>query len=101
MAQLIENVDQKFAHSGRFEVSFMTILRVKKVVFSTFSKLYQIRLGNFYTLILNLKGLLFGLFLARLINDQKSRDFQSNWSGSLLRFLMLVDPLHTPCSKFQ
>ena len=40
MTPKIEIFDQKFAHFGRFEGSFLTILGVEKVVFWTFSKLF-------------------------------------------------------------
>ena len=40
MTPKIEILGQKFAHFGRFEGSFLTILGVKKVDFWTFSKLF-------------------------------------------------------------
>jgi len=47
MTPKIEILGQKFAHFGRFQGSFSTILGVKKAVFSTFSKLFWNRLGSF------------------------------------------------------
>ena len=41
---------QKYAHFGGFEGSFWTILRVKKVVFWKFSKLFRSCLGTFKAL---------------------------------------------------
>ena len=46
MTPKIEILGQKFAHFGRFEGSFLTILGVKKVDFSTFSKLFWTCLGS-------------------------------------------------------
>ena len=53
---------QNFAHFGRFEGSFLTILGVKKVDFSTFSKLFWTCLGSVWALFLPSKGLLLGVF---------------------------------------
>ena len=41
-----EILGQNFAHFGQFEGSFLTILEVKKVDFSTFSKLFWTCLGS-------------------------------------------------------
>ena len=46
MTSKIEILGQKFAHFGRFEGSFLAILGVKKVDFSTFSKFFWSCLGN-------------------------------------------------------
>ena len=56
MTPKIEILGQKFAHFGRFEGSFLTILGVKKVDFSTFSKLFWSCLGSVWALFLTLKG---------------------------------------------
>ena len=62
MIPKFEIFDQKFVHFGGFEGSFSTILSVKKVVFSTFSKLFWNRLGSFSALLSALKGLLLDVF---------------------------------------
>ena len=41
---------QKYAHSGDFEGTIWTIMRVKKVVFSDFSKLIRSYYGAFKTM---------------------------------------------------
>ena len=58
----IENLRQNFAHFGRFEGSFLTILGVKKVDFLTFSKLFWTCLGSVWSLFSASKGLLLGVF---------------------------------------
>ena len=68
MTPKIEIFGQKFAHFGRFEGSFLTILGVEKVVFWTFSKLFWSCLGSVRALFLALKGLLLGLFSARKVD---------------------------------
>ena len=50
-----EILGQNFAHFGRFEGSFLTILGVKKVVFWTFSKLFWSCLGSVWALFSVLK----------------------------------------------
>ena len=45
MTPKIEIFDQKYAHFGSVEGSFLTILGVKKVILWTFSKLFGIYLG--------------------------------------------------------
>ena len=50
-----EILGPNFAHFGRFEGSFLTILGVKKVDFSTFSKLFWTCLGSVWALFLVLK----------------------------------------------
>ena len=45
-----EILGQNFAHFGRFEGSFLTILGVKKVDFWTFSKLFWSCLGSVWAL---------------------------------------------------
>ena len=50
-----EILGQNFAHFGRFEGSFLTILEVKKVDFWTFSKLFWSCLGSVWALFLVLK----------------------------------------------
>ena len=62
MTPKIEILGQKFAHFGRFEGSFLTILGVKKVDFWTFSKLFWTCLGSVWALFLASKGLLLGVF---------------------------------------
>ena len=62
MTPEIEIFDPKFAHFGRFEGSFLAILGVKKVDFSTFSKLFWTCLGTVWALFFALKGLLLGVF---------------------------------------
>ena len=62
MTSKIEIFGQKFAHFGRFEGSFLTILGVKKLDFSTFSKLFCTFLGSVWALFLASKGLLLGVF---------------------------------------
>ena len=58
MTPKIEIFDQKFAHFGNFEGSFLTILGVKKVVFWTFSKLFWSRLGSVWASFSVLGGVL-------------------------------------------
>ena len=41
MTPIIEILGQKFAHFGEFEGSFLTILRVEKVVFGHFPKFFN------------------------------------------------------------
>ena len=53
-----EILGQNFAHFGRFEGSFLTILGVKKVDFWTFSKLFWSCLGSVWALFLVLKDAL-------------------------------------------
>ena len=60
---------QNFAHFGRFEGSFLTILGVKKVDFWTFSKLFWTCLGSVWALFLYLKGPLLGIFIP--VKDDK------------------------------
>ena len=62
MTPKIENFGQKIAHFDRFEGSFLTILRVKKVKFWTFSKLFESCLGSVWALFLVLKGPLVVVF---------------------------------------
>ena len=62
MTSKIKIFDQKFAHFGRFEGSFLAILGVKKVDFSTFSKLFWTCLGSVWALFLASKGPLLGVF---------------------------------------
>ena len=57
-----EILGQNFAHFGRFEGSFLTILGVKKVDFATFSKLFWTCLGYVWALFLASKGLLLCVF---------------------------------------
>ena len=64
MTSKIEILGLKFAHFGRFEGSFLTILGVKKVVFWTFSKLFWSCLGSVWALFLVLKCPLLGVFSA-------------------------------------
>ena len=64
MTSKIEIFDQKFAHFGGFEGSFLTILEVEKVIFSTFSKLFWSCLGSVRALFSTLKGPLLGVFSA-------------------------------------
>ena len=64
MTPKIEIFDQKFAHFGRFEGSFLTILGVEKAVFWTFSKLFWSYLRSVCALFLVLKALLLGVFSA-------------------------------------
>ena len=51
MTSKIEIFGENFAHFGRFEGSFLTILGVKKVDFSTFSKLFWTFLGSAWALL--------------------------------------------------
>ena len=69
MTPKIEIVDQKFAHFGRFQGSFSTILVVKKVVFSTFSKLFWNHLKSFKAFFLSIKGLFLIVFSAIKFNE--------------------------------
>ena len=62
MTSKIEILGQNFAHFGRFEWSFLTILGVKKVDFATFSKLFWTCLGSVWALFSVLKGPLLGVF---------------------------------------
>ena len=62
MTPKIEILGQKFAHFGRFEGSFLTILGVKKVDFSTIPKLFWTCLESVWVLFLALKDLLLGVF---------------------------------------
>ena len=62
MTSKIEIFGQKFAHFGQFEESFLAILGVKKVDFSTFSKLFWTCLGSVSALFSVLKGPLLGVF---------------------------------------
>ena len=55
MTPKIEILGQKFAHFGRFEGSFLTILGVKKVDFWTFSKLFWTCLESVWALFSVLK----------------------------------------------
>ena len=64
MTPKIEIFGQNFAHFGRFEGSFLTILGVEKVVFWTFSKLFGSCLGSVWALFLDLKDKLLGDFSA-------------------------------------
>ena len=57
-----EILGQNFAHFGRFEGSFLTILGVKKVVFWTFSKLFWTCLGSVWALFSASKSLLLFVF---------------------------------------
>ena len=50
MTPKIKIFDQKFAHFGRFEGSFLAILGVKKVQLWTFSKLFWTYLGIVWAL---------------------------------------------------
>ena len=50
-----EILGQNFAHFGQFEGSFLTILGVKKVDFSTFSKLFWTCLGSIWAMFSVLK----------------------------------------------
>ena len=58
-----EILGQNFAHFGRFEGSFLTILGVKKVDFWTFSKLFWTCLGSVWALFLYLNGPFLGAFI--------------------------------------
>ena len=62
MSSKIDILCQNFAHFGRFEGSFLTILGVKKVDFAIFSKLFWTCLGSVWALFLASKGLLLGVF---------------------------------------
>ena len=62
MTPKIEIFDEKMAHFGGFEGSFLTILWVKKVVFWTFSKMFWSCLECVWALFLTLKGPLLGVF---------------------------------------
>ena len=101
MTPKIEILDQKFAHFGRFQGSFSTIFGVKKVVFSTFSKLFSNRLESLKAWFLALQGLLLAVFSAPTVDkkapkkkiDQKFAHFggfevnfdqKSQCSGSFL-----------------
>ena len=55
MSLKIKILCQNFAHFGRFEGSFLTILGVKKVDFLTFSKLFWTCLGSVWPLFMVLK----------------------------------------------
>ena len=57
MTPKIEMFDQQFAHFGRFEASFLTIVGVEKVVLWTFSKFFWGCLGKVWAMFLALKGL--------------------------------------------
>ena len=63
-----ETLGQNFAHFGRFEGSFLTILGVKKVDFLTFSKLFWSSLRSVWALFLDLEGPLLGVFSARKVD---------------------------------
>ena len=56
MTPKIEIFDEKLAHFGSFEGSFLTILGVEKVIFWTFSKLFWSCLGSISALLLDLKA---------------------------------------------
>ena len=62
-----EILGQNFAHFGRFEVSFLTILGFKKVAFWTFSKLFWNCFGSVLAF-LTLKCLLLVVFSARKVD---------------------------------
>ena len=62
MTPEIEILGQNVAHFDRFVGSFLTIFRVKKVDFSTFSKLFWSCFGSVLALFLALKGLLLDVF---------------------------------------
>jgi len=64
MTPKIENCGQKIADFDRSEGSFLTIFEVKKVVFWTFSALFQSCLGCVWASFLVLKGQLFDVFSA-------------------------------------
>ena len=68
MTPNIEIFGQNFAHFGSFEGSFLTILGVEKVVFSTFSKLFWSCLGSVWALFSTLKGPLLGVFSAQKVD---------------------------------
>ena len=68
MTQKIEIFDKKFAHFGRFEGSFLTILGVEKVLIWTFSKLFLSCLESVQALFLAFNGLLLRLFSARKVD---------------------------------
>ena len=56
MPPKIKIFDQKYAHFGGFEGSFLTILEVKKVIFWTFSKLFWSCLVSVWALFLVFNG---------------------------------------------
>ena len=62
MTPEIEILDQKFTHLGRFEGTFLTTLRVKKVVLWTFSKLVWNCLGNVRGLFSAINSQFLGIF---------------------------------------
>ena len=64
MTPKIEIFDQKYAHFGSVEGSFLTILGVKKVILWTFSKLFWSCLGSVRALFSTLKGPLLCAFSA-------------------------------------
>ena len=65
MAQLVENFDQKFAPFGRFEMSFMTILRVKKSHFLDFFKVVSDSIRKFLYTDLELKRATFWFIFSK------------------------------------
>ena len=63
----MEIFGQNFAHFGRFEGSFLSILGVEKVIFWSFSKLFWSCLGSVWALFSTLKGPLLVVFEPFLI----------------------------------
>ena len=57
-------LDQKFTHVGHFGGPFLTIFRVKKVVFWTFFKFVWKCLGNVWAMFLALKSPTFGCIVS-------------------------------------
>ena len=67
MTQKMQILDQKITHVGHFRGPYLTILRVKKVVFWTFFKFVWKCLGNVWAMFLALKVLLLGVLSARKV----------------------------------
>ena len=78
MTPKIEISNKKFADFGRFEGSFLTFLWLKKVAFSTFSKMFWTCLGSVWAFFLPQRAYSWVYFeLQRSRNNPENRNFGS------------------------